>query len=63
VEDHIESWTNKGDLVYDPMMGSGTTARAAINKGRNYLGSEMVKEYYDIITERLKNLQTSIDIV
>jgi DNA modification methylase len=44
------------------MMGSGTTARAAINKGRNYLGSEMVKEYYDIITERLSNVQILIEL-
>lgn len=63
VEDHIETWTNKGDLVYDPMMGSGTTARAAINKGRNYLGSEMVKEYYDIITERLSNIQIPMELI
>ena len=44
------------------MMGSGTTARAAINKGRNYLGSEMVKEYYDIITERLNIVQTKMEL-
>ena len=62
VEDHIESWTNEDDLVYDPMMGSGTTARAAINKNRKYIGSEMVKEYYNIITERLESIQTELNI-
>jgi DNA modification methylase len=53
VKDHIMSWTNEGDLVYDPFMGSGTTAKAAIQKKRNYIGSEISKEYFDIIEKRL----------
>lgn len=39
--DHIVSWTNEGDLVYDPFAGSGTTAKMAKRSNRNYLGSEI----------------------
>jgi site-specific DNA-methyltransferase (adenine-specific) len=52
VRDQILSWTNEGDIVYDPMIGSGTTARASIDTKRNYIGSELVKEYYEICKKR-----------
>jgi len=53
---HIKSWSNKGDLVYDCFMGSGTVAKCAMLLDRNYIGSEMSQEYCDIIKERLKSL-------
>jgi site-specific DNA-methyltransferase (adenine-specific) len=53
---HIQSWTNEGDIVYDPFMGSGTTAKKSIELNRNYIGSEISKEYYDISHERLKQV-------
>jgi len=46
-KDMIVSWSNPNDLVYDPFNGSGTTSRMCIETGRNYLGSEINKEYYD----------------
>lgn len=46
--------SNKGDLVLDIFMGSGTTAVASKHKGRNFIGCEINKEYVDIINERLK---------
>ena len=52
-EDHIVSWSNEGDLVYDPFMGSGTTAKMAKINKRNYIGSEISKEYCDIIEKRI----------
>ena len=52
--DHIISWSNKGDLVYDPFMGSGTTAKMCIQYDRNWIGSETSKEYYNIAEKRLK---------
>jgi site-specific DNA-methyltransferase (adenine-specific) len=52
-EDQIVSWTDEGDLVYDCFMGSGTTAVAACNLRRNFLGSEISAEYVDIANERL----------
>jgi site-specific DNA-methyltransferase (adenine-specific) len=53
-KDHIISWSNEGDLVYDPFMGSGTTAKAAKILNRNYLGSEINQEYIPIIEKRLE---------
>ena len=53
-KDHIITWSNEGDLIYDCFMGSGTTAKMAILNNRNYIGSEMSKEYCDIAEKRIK---------
>jgi len=58
-KDHILSWSNEGDLVYDPFLGSGTTAKMAILTGRNYIGSEISEEYYQISIKRIKPYQES----
>lgn len=52
--DHILSWSNENDLVYDPFMGSGTTAKMSILNNRNWIGSEISSEYCNIIEERIK---------
>lgn len=52
-EDQIKTWSNKGDLVVDPFLGSGTTALAAKNLGRNFIGFEKEKEYFDIAKQRI----------
>ena len=51
----VEIHTNENDLVYDPFMGSGTTAVACINKKRNVIGSEIDEKYYNISMERLND--------
>ncbi len=51
--DHIHSWSNKGDLVYDPFMGSGTTAKMAHIQQRNWIGSEISKEYCELAEKRI----------
>jgi site-specific DNA-methyltransferase (adenine-specific) len=53
IADHIISWSNEGDIVYDPFMGSGTTALAARSLGRTYIGSEISQEYCLIAEGRL----------
>lgn len=53
VKDHMLSWSNEGDLIYDPFMGSGTTAKVAILNNRNWLGSEISSEYCEVIEERI----------
>ncbi len=53
VKDHIISWSNENDLIYDPFMGSGTTAKMALLSSRNYIGSEISEEYCKIANERL----------
>lgn len=45
--------SNDGDLVLDPFMGSGTTALSALNTGRNYVGFELNKKYFDILSDRI----------
>ena len=54
VRDHIHSWSNEGDLVYDPFMGSGTTAKMAHIYKRNWIGSEISSEYCQLAEKRLK---------
>jgi len=54
--DHIISWSNEGDLVYDPFMGSGTTAKMAIINKRNWIGSEISKEYCEIAEKRINEI-------
>ena len=51
--DHIRSWTNPGDLVLDPMAGSGTTLRAAVDLGRRAVGVEVNPDYCDLIRRRM----------
>jgi len=53
--DHIYSWSNKGDLVYDPFTGSGTTLKMAIKQDRNFIGSEISEEYCKIAQKRIDN--------
>lgn len=53
VADQINTWTNENDLVYDPFMGSGTTAKMAHLLKRQWIGSEISKEYVEISEQRL----------
>ncbi len=57
-QDHILSWSNEGDLVLDPFMGSGTTAKMAMLEGRNYCGVDISEEYCEIARKRLEQAQT-----
>lgn len=53
--DHILSWSNEGDIVLDPFMGSGTTGIACKKLNRNFIGIEKVEEYFNIAVERLND--------
>lgn len=52
--DHIISWSNEGDLVCDPFLGSGTTAKMAQQLGRRFIGCEISEEYCRIAVDRLR---------
>ena len=54
VEDHILSWSNEGDLIFDPMVGSGTTCKMAMLNNRKYLGIDISEEYIAIARKRLE---------
>lgn len=55
VEIFVKASSNPGELVFDPFLGSGTTAVAAKKNGRHYLGCETSKKYVDISEKRLKD--------
>jgi site-specific DNA-methyltransferase (adenine-specific) len=48
-QDHILSWSNEGDVVLDPMCGSGTTCKMAYLNNRNFIGIDMSEEYINNI--------------
>lgn len=53
IEHLVQLFTQEGAVVFDPFMGSGTTAVACVHTRRNYLGCEINRAYTDIIARRL----------
>lgn len=60
-EDNILSWSCEGDLVLDPFMGSGTTAKMAMLNNRNYIGFELNKVYYEKSLERVAKYEGKVN--
>ena len=58
--DHILSWSLQNEIVYDPFIGSGTTAKMAIANRRHYIGSEISFEYYQTAVQRTKNVNINL---
>lgn len=54
--DHIKSWSDEGDVVLDPFVGSGTTAIACIKTNRNYIGFDISEEYCLLANKRIEML-------
>ena len=52
---HIITWTKESDIVYDPFMGSGTTAKLSIQLGRQWIGSELDDTYSEICNKRIRS--------
>jgi len=55
--DQIISWSNEGNTILDPFMGSGTTGVAAINTNRNFVGIELDSEYFSIAESRIRETE------
>lgn len=55
-QDHILTWSNVGDTILDPFMGSGTTAKMALRNNRRFIGFELSEEYCKLAEERLQKL-------
>ena len=53
----INKSSEKDEIVYDPFVGSGTTALSALNLGRRYIGSEINEDYYKISLDRIKQME------
>lgn len=62
-QDHITTWSKPGDVIYDPMMGSGTVAKMCILEGRKFIGSEINKEYCKIANKRIASVVNSTNQV
>ncbi len=58
MEDMINISTNEGDIVFDPFMGSGSTGVAAMNRGREFIGSEISDTYFEIAKSRIEEAQS-----
>ena len=59
-EDHILSWTDPGDVVFDPMCGSGTTGKMALVHGRRFIDIDISEEYIAIANKRIETLSLEI---
>lgn len=59
---HVYTWSNEGDTVLDPFMGSGTTAIACIKEKRHFIGFELNKEYFDNANKRIKEEQAQFTL-
>lgn len=55
--DHIVSWSNPGDTVLDPFLGSGTTGKMAVKLGRNFVGIEISEAYMEIAQKRIQDAE------
>jgi DNA modification methylase len=56
----IENYTNPGDTIFDPFMGSGTTGVACVMTGRNFIGCEISTDYFDIAQRRIENAKMQL---
>ncbi len=63
ITDIIRSHSIKNDIVLDPFMGSGTTAISCLNLNRNFIGFEIMEEYYHLTNKRIKNWQGQIKFI
>lgn len=61
-QDHILSWSNPGDTVLDPFVGSGTTGKMAVLNGRDFIGIDISQEYVDLAAGRINAAQKEVTI-
>jgi site-specific DNA-methyltransferase (adenine-specific) len=58
--DHILSWSNPGDTVLDPFLGSGTTGKMAVSNGREFIGIDISPEYVDLAQRRIGEVRVDM---
>lgn len=56
----LEKYTKKGETIFDPFMGSGTTGVACVQTGRNFIGIEIDPIYFEIAKNRIEQAQMQI---
>ena len=52
----LSKFSDEGDVILDPFMGSGTTGVACINTNRKFIGIELDKEYFNIAKKRIEKI-------
>lgn len=62
VKRHILHTTDRGGVVLDTFMGSGTTCKACVETGRQYIGMEINEQYYNIAKDRLNNINAKGEV-
>ena len=62
-KDHIRSWSNEGDTVLDPFMGSGTTGVACKETKRDFIGIEISEKYFEIAKDRIENTPYQMNLL
>lgn len=60
IKDHMRTWSNPGDLVLDPFLGSGTTGKCAHELGREFIGIEIDPKYVKLATDRIDECKSQI---
>ena len=58
----INCCSKEGAIVYDPFMGSGTTALASVTSGRHYIGSEISENYISMANEKIRIEQSQLTL-
>jgi site-specific DNA-methyltransferase (adenine-specific) len=58
----VATHSNRGDLILDPFMGSGTTGVAAVKLGRKFIGIEIEPKYFDIACQRISDALKQPDL-
>jgi DNA modification methylase len=59
--DHIISWSNENDIIFDPFLGSGTTGKMAVLNNRNFIGIEKDETYFNIAQKRIEEAESSVN--
>ena len=57
----MKTYSNEGDVVFDPCMGSGTTGIACVNTGRKFIGIEKDEEYFGTAEKRIKEAENTLE--
>lgn len=60
IERLIEKFSDEGNIVLDPFLGSGTTAVAAVKTNRHYIGFEIDETYFDVSGQRLDEVEGKV---
>lgn len=63
VNDHIISWSNEGDTIFDPFMGSGTTGYVSNQLNRKFIGVELDDTYFEIAINRIIGNESNLNMV